>query len=56
MPGCITQMAFLRKKLIVEDTIDLSQMSGFLSLGGFKDRPTRDKMRILASKLFEELR
>ena len=41
------------KKLRVEDTIDLSQMSGFLSLGGFKDRPTRDKMRILASKLFK---
>ncbi|GIR55780.1 MAG: hypothetical protein CM15mP62_32510 [Rhodospirillaceae bacterium] len=28
-------------------------MSGFLSLGGFKDRPTRDKMRISASKLFK---
>ena len=41
------------KKLRVQDTIDLSQMSGFLSLGGFKDRPTRDKMRILASKLFK---
>ena len=40
-------------KLRVQDTIDLSQMSGFLSLGGFKDRPTRDKMRILASKLFK---
>ena len=41
------------KKLRVRETIDLSQMSGFLSLGGFKNRPTRDKMRILASKLFE---
>ena len=41
------------KKLRVQESIDLSQMSGFLSLGGFKNRPTRDKMRILASTLFE---
>ena len=41
------------KQLKVEEIIDLNQMSGFLSLGGFKDRPTRDKMRISASKIFK---
>tara|TARA_B100001287_G_scaffold248000_1_gene226967 strand:+ start:1433 stop:2284 length:852 start_codon:yes stop_codon:yes gene_type:complete len=41
------------QKLKIQDTVDLNQMSGFLSLGGFKDRPTRDKMRLSASKLFK---
>ena len=41
------------KKLKIQESVDLNQMSGFLSLGGFKDRPTRDKMRLSASKLFK---
>ena len=41
------------KKLKIQESVDLNQMSGFLSLGGFKDRPTRNKMRLSASKLFK---
>ena len=41
------------QKLKIQEIVDLNQMSGFLSLGGFKDRPTRDKMRLSASKLFK---
>ncbi len=41
------------KKLKIQESVDLNQMSGFLSLGGFKDRPTRDKMRLSASTLFK---
>ena len=41
------------KKLKIQESVDLNQMSGFLSLGSFKDRPTRDKMRLSASKLFK---
>ena len=41
------------QKLKIQETVDLNQMSGFLSLGGFKDRPTRDKMRLSASKVFK---
>tara|TARA_B100000674_G_scaffold57034_1_gene39745 strand:+ start:206 stop:1045 length:840 start_codon:yes stop_codon:yes gene_type:complete len=41
------------QKIKIQETVDLNQMSGFLSLGGFKDRPTRDKMRLSASKLFK---
>ncbi len=41
------------RKLKVQEITDLNQMSGFLNLGGFKDRPTRDKMRESASKVFK---
>ena len=41
------------QKLKIQEPVDLNQMSGFLSLGGFKDRPTRDKMRVSARKLFK---
>ena len=41
------------EKLKVAEAVKLDQMSGFLSLGGFRDRPTRDKMRSLADQVFE---
>ena len=41
------------EKLKVAEAVKLDQMSGFLSLGGFKDRPTRDKMRGLADRVFK---
>ena len=41
------------EKLKVCEAVDLEQMSGFLSLGGFRDRATRDKMRSLASQIFK---
>ena len=41
------------EKLKVAEAVKLDQMSGFLSLGGFKDRPTRDKMRGLADQVFK---
>jgi fructose-1,6-bisphosphatase/inositol monophosphatase family enzyme len=41
------------EKLKVAEAVKLDQMSGFLSLGGFRDRPTRDKMRSLADQVFK---
>jgi fructose-1,6-bisphosphatase/inositol monophosphatase family enzyme len=41
------------EKLKVAEAVNLDQMSGFLSLGGFRDRPTRDKMRSLGRKVFK---
>ena len=41
------------EKLKVAEAVKLDQMSGFLSLGGFRDRPIRDKMRSLADQVFK---
>ena len=41
------------EKLKVAEAVKQDQMSGFLSLGGFRDRPTRDKMRSLADQVFK---
>ena len=41
------------EKLKVAEAVELDQMSGFLSLGGFRDRPIRDKMRSLADQVFK---
>ena len=41
------------KKLKVAEAVKLDQMSGFLSLGGFRDRPTRDEMRNLGNQIFK---
>ncbi len=40
-------------KLKVLEASELDQMSGFLSLGGFRDRETRDEMRSLGRQLFK---
>ena len=42
-----------QKKLKVAEAVKLDQMSGFLSLGGFRDRPTRDEMRKLGNQIFK---
>ena len=41
------------EKLKVAGSVKLDQMSGFLSLGGFRDRPTRDEMRKLGNQIFK---
>jgi fructose-1,6-bisphosphatase/inositol monophosphatase family enzyme len=41
------------EKLKVAEAVKLDQMSGFLSLGGFRDRPTRDNMRSSADQVFK---
>ena len=41
------------EKLKVCEVVELDQMSGFLSLGGFRDRVTRDKMRSSANQIFK---
>ena len=41
------------EKLKVAEAVKLDQMSGFLSLGGFRDRPIRDEMRKLGKQIFK---
>ena len=41
------------EKLKVMEPVQLDRMSGYLSLGGFRDRATRDKMRHLATDIFK---
>ena len=41
------------EKLKVMEPVRLDRMSGYLSLGGFRDRATRDEMRHLAADIFK---
>ncbi|MBH67904.1 MAG: inositol-1-monophosphatase [Rhodospirillaceae bacterium] len=41
------------EKLKVVEPTTLENMMGYLSLGGFRDRETRDKMRLLAGDIFK---
>ena len=41
------------EKLKVKEVVKLDQLSGFLSLGGFRDRSTRDEMRKLGNQIFK---